>query len=505
MFIALDDLKHRSVSAALWGAGGTVLRILLQIVSQIIMARLLGPEQFGLFATALVVLFMTSLFADAGLAYGIVQQPTVTSGNIRFIFTWQMVISTLIAIALFWGAPSVAAAFADDRLAPLIQMLAVASIIAAAGGVSGALLRRQLDFRTLNIAAVVSYAIAFFGVGIPMALAGFKVVALITAFLLQGFIQTAMYYRQVHHPVKPLFWDKDGPSIISFGANVFATNVVNFLMSSLDRTIVSALLGVTAAGLYATMQNLINVPAQTALGALQPVFYSASSRMQGNLAQLRQAYRAMLSAVFLFSTPVFVAVALVSHTFILALYGNKWEGGDTVLTPLALAVPALLLMGLSTPVLWTAGFPRREFLVQVPLLFVWVAVCYAAAKFGGLSAVSWSVLGMYVLRAAAIMGLTMSAVKMPVRELFGLLVPGIVVAGIVGGIAALAEYAAKQLPIAPQAQLAFIVIACGAAMVIALRMVRPLMSHDLKRLLAVAAARVPAGNARQAFGHVLGV
>ena len=489
----------------LWGAGGTFLRILLQIVSQIIMARLLGPEQFGLFATALVVLFFINLIADTGLSYGIVQQPTVTDGNIRFIFTWQMVISTLISIAMFWGAPFVAMAFGDARLTPLVELLSIASIINAAGSVSGALLRRRLDFQTLNIASVVSYAIAFFGVGIPMAIAGFNVLALITAFLLQGFIQTAMYYRRVHHPVRLLFWDKDAPGILSFGANVFGTNIVNFVMSSLDRAIVSATLGVTSAGLYATMQNLINVPAQTAMNTLQPVFYSASSKMQSNIGQLRQAYRAMLAAVFLLAAPVFGAISVVAQTFILALYGNKWVGGEAVLTPLALAVPALVLMGLSTPVLWTAGYPRREFQVQVPMMLVWAIVCYCAAKFGNLTIVSWTVCGMYVFRAAVIIGFTLAAVHMPAKELMRLLTPGLAVGIAVAVAAALADAGARLLAVSPQAQLALVVAACGVAMLLALRLAQPLMPEDLRRLLAIATARVPQGNVRQAFGRVLGV
>lgn len=501
----MDDLKNRSVSALIWGVGGTGLRVLIQVVSQIILARLLGPEQFGLFATGLVVIFFTGLFADAGLAYGLVQRAVVTDHNIRFIFTWQMVISILIAAVLYWQAPLIAAGFGDGRLAMVVRWLAATSIVTAAGSTSSALLRRNLDFRTLNIAAVLSYAIAFFAVGIPMALAGFNVLALVSAFVLQAFIASAIVYARLRHSVRPLFWDKDAPEIIGFGTTVFATNVVNWVMSSLDRAIVSASLGVTAAGLYSTMQNLVNVPAQSALSMLQPVFYSASSKVQGNLAQLRTGLRAMLSAIMLFVTPVFVAVALVAQTFVLALYGTKWAGGESVLAPLAIAIPAVLLMGLATPVLWTAGFPRREFQAQLPMSFLWAIVCLWAARSGSLPLVSWAVCGMFFLRAAVILRLTLAAVAMPVADLPRLFAPGLLVSAIVAVAAIGADELARSHTSGPQLQLGVIVAACAVAMMLGLRVTSTLFPPELTSLLASLMARVPAGGGRQVFGLVLGI
>jgi lipopolysaccharide exporter len=253
------------------------------------------------------------------------------------------------------------------------------------------------------------------------------------------------------------------------------------------------------------MQNLINVPAQSALAMLQPVFYSASAKMQGNQGHLRQGLRAMFAAVMLFVTPVFIAIAVVARTFILALYGAKWAGGETVLTPLALAVPAIFLMGLSTPVLWTAGYPRREFQVQLPMAVVWAAVCFAAARYGTLAIVCWAVLAVYVLRAAVIVGMTSAAVALPARELPGLLGPGLIVSAIVAVAAISADGVSGLFNAGPQLRLASIVVTCGIAMLAGLRLVHALLPGELKSLLVRVVDRVPRGNIRRAIGQVLGV
>ena len=67
-----DGLKKQGISAIIWGASGSVLRICLQFAGQIILARILGPEPFGIFAVGIVIVFFSTIFADAGLAYGLI-------------------------------------------------------------------------------------------------------------------------------------------------------------------------------------------------------------------------------------------------------------------------------------------------------------------------------------------------------------------------------------------------------------------------------------------------
>ena len=135
----------------LWGALGAVLRAFLQIVSQVILARLLGPEQFGLFALALVVVFFSAFFADVGLAYGLIQRKVVHDDDIRFVFTWQVVLGAVITVALFALAPWIASFYADQRLVPVVQWLSLTPLIGALGSTSSTLLRKDLNFESLNL------------------------------------------------------------------------------------------------------------------------------------------------------------------------------------------------------------------------------------------------------------------------------------------------------------------------------------------------------------------
>src|SRR5690606_28810324 len=118
------DLRDRAIGGVLWSAFGTALRVGMTLAAQIALARILGPEPFGLFAVALVVIALSSLFAEVGLAYGLIQKPEVGPRDIRFAFTWQVLLGLRALGVVLAGAGRVAAAMDEPRAAGLLRALA---------------------------------------------------------------------------------------------------------------------------------------------------------------------------------------------------------------------------------------------------------------------------------------------------------------------------------------------------------------------------------------------
>ncbi|MGE0315572.1 MAG: lipopolysaccharide biosynthesis protein [Lautropia sp.] len=492
-----SNLKHRSISAVLWGTVGAFMRIGLQIVAQIVLARILGPEQFGLFAMGLVVIFFSSFFADVGLAYGLIQRKVVSDEDIRFVFTWQMVLGLLITVVLFVAAPAIARFYDDQRLVDVVQWLSLTCVIGALGSAASTLLRRELDFKTLNLAAAISYAVGFLVVGIPMALLGFGVESLIAAFLTQMFIQALICFLKRRHPVRPLFWQPAAMELIRFGGTVFATNLVNWVMNSVDRLVVGRTMSMTSAGLYSTVHNFISAPTIQALSLLQSVLYSASARVQDSTEKLQSGLRTMSGIVGLAVMPVFFTVAVVAPTFMHAVYGHKWVGGEVVLAPLAVAMPALLLMGMATPILWTSGNTTKEFRIQIPIAIVWLVVLVAVSHLGSLALLSWAVCGLFYLRAGVIVQATLNAIGMRPIEWLSLLRPGLVVSAGVMLAAWLTDHGLASVVPIDLLRLLIVVAVSGVAFVAMLRAVRGLLSGEVLELFVRLSDRVPAGKGRR--------
>ena len=499
-----QDLRHRSISAVLWGALGAFLRAFLQVFAQIILARLLGPEQFGVFALALVVVFFSSFFADVGLAYGLIQRKVVRDEDIRFVFTWQAILGTVTTLIVFVSAPYVAEFYGDARLVEVVRWLSISCLIGAVGSTAVTLLRKDLNFRAINLATVISYAIGFLLVGVPMAVMGFGVESLVAAFLVQMSVQTGYQMMARPHPKRPLLWQPASRELLGFGGTVLVTNLVNWVMNSIDRVVVGRMMTITAAGLYSTVSNFISGPTITVLAMLQSVLYSASARVQDNAESLRTGLRTMFGIVGVAFVPVFFTIAVVAATFMRAVYGERWVGGEVVLTPLALAMPAVLMMGLSTPILWTSGNVKQEFKLQIPIAILWTVVLVAVSRSESLAVLSWSILVLYYVRAAVIVGATIRAVQLPFTEVLRLLGPGLLVAaGVMAAASGVDRGMAALLPDAV-ARLLVIIVASALALVVMLRLVRGLLPGEVIDMVLRLSDRLPGmarGAVRRLFGH----
>jgi lipopolysaccharide exporter len=500
-----ESIGRRSITAMLWGAGGSALRIGLQVLAQIILARILGPELYGVFAVALVIVLLSSLFADVGLAYGLIQKATVSDDDIRFVFTWQVAMGLAATVVVLVAAPWLAQLYDDPGLVPVIQLLAASCFINASAATSGALLRRELDFKSLNVAAVVSYGIGFFLVGIPLAWIGAGVMSLVAAYLVQAAIMAVMLYWRVRHSVTPLFWQPGAPAMLSFGGTVLATNLLNWVMNGIDRAIVGTWLGLQAAGLYATAYNLISAPLMTVLALLQSVFYSASSKVQDDPERMRRGLSALFGAVTLFLAPVFAGVAVAADAIVHTLYGPKWAGAGSVLAPLALAMPVYLLMGLAIPVLWASGATRKEFQLQLPIAAIWIGALWLVARTGSLTLLSWAVLGLFAIRALVLVGATLRAVNMPAGDAWRVMLPGIGVTMVVGMATLLADRMARGWS-SDEAILLLIDIAVSAvAMAAGLRIFGRWIDDAVLDLLRQTAGRLPGKWGMELLRLLLGI
>jgi lipopolysaccharide exporter len=393
----MQDLKARSVHAFLWGGGILFAKLAIQILAQVVLARVLGPEQYGLFAMAVIVISLSNFLADVGIAYGLIQRQDLTDAHIRFVFTWQVVIGALVSIAIVGLSGPIAGLFKEPRVADLLFTMAPICFVQAATAVSVNMLKRDMDFKTLQIGQSVGYLVGYVGVGIPLALAGWQVMSLVCAWLVQVTLTFALLFVRVKHRVTPLFLHSDAKGMAGFGVKALATNLVNWMISNVDRVVIARTFQSTDVGLYTTPYNLVYTPTMSLMSVIQPVMYSACAKVQGQEKSITNAYLTLVAAVCLFAMPVFLVIATVAETFVLALYGLAWRDAARVLTPMALSMPLYMLWNITTPPLWTNGRTRLEFLMQSPLVFIWAVASVAAANHS-MTAVAWAVFGLMLLR-----------------------------------------------------------------------------------------------------------
>lgn len=379
----------------------TVGRFGLQLLAQVVLARMLGPDIYGVFGMGLVVFNFINFLASFGFAWSLSRLKDVADEDIRYAFTWQALMGTGGAIALYAFAPWVADYFRDPRVQDIVRWMALASLINAVGAVSGHLMRRQLNFRASGLIQFGSYAAGYIFVGLPMAFMGAGVNALVAAWMVQALVAAIAGYWVCPHPVKPLLVGPQSREMLKVGAAVFFTNLANWAVSNLDRMVLGRYLNAQSMGLYTAGYNLANMPNSLLLGALQPVFMATGVQVQDELGRLRNAYVQVLATIWVLLLPMFVALAWMSPDIVALLYGAAWHEAGPVLAILFLGMPGFVTWGMSTPILWNTGRAHHEVLLQLPQLPI-VALAFYWVASHGVNAIAAVASGVLVLRGAVV-------------------------------------------------------------------------------------------------------
>jgi O-antigen/teichoic acid export membrane protein len=225
------------------------LRQGLQFAATIILARLLAPEDFGIFALLTFLTSFSIVFVQGGLTIALVQRQSTSHSEESAIFWWNLMASLITGAGFVAVAPAFAAFFGQPVLVPLVAVAAVHLILSAAGAVQTALLTRALRFDLLTgagaasslISGVVAIAAAFMGAGIWALALQFVSQALINTFALWLLLKwrPLMHFR--FETIRRLF---------GFGFWVSIGNVMDVLYTNGISLLIGKLYGLRELGFY---------------------------------------------------------------------------------------------------------------------------------------------------------------------------------------------------------------------------------------------------------------
>lgn len=158
------------------------------------MARLLDPAAFGLVAMSGVVLRFGSYFAQMGIGPALVQKENLSAEDISAGFTSCFLLSIIFFILAWLLAPLSTYLFDNTALIPIIRVMALSFVLTGLSTTATSLLRRNLEFGSLAIIDIASYALGYGAVGVVLAFNGFGVWSLVVAALSQGVLSASLAY-----------------------------------------------------------------------------------------------------------------------------------------------------------------------------------------------------------------------------------------------------------------------------------------------------------------------
>jgi O-antigen/teichoic acid export membrane protein len=368
----MKDLKQRTIRGGFARLAAQGANFAVNFGALMVMARLLGPADYGLVGMVTAVTGVLSLFRDFGLSAAAVQRPVLSDEEASTLFWINVLIGAGLALLGVAMAPAVAIFYHDSRLVAVTVVMAAGFLFNSAGIQHGAHLQREMRFTALAIiyaaGAVVSAAI-----GISAALAGFGYWALVAVNVTNPLVITVgcwMNARWIPRLPRKLVGVH---SMIRFGGTLTLNGLVAYVAYNLEKILLGRFWGAAALGIYGRAYNLINIPTSNLNSAAGEVTFSALSRLQAEPARLRSYFLKAYSLVLALTLPVTVIFALFSRDVILLVLGPKWSAAAPILRLLA---PTILIFAVINPLGWlmySVGLVARSLkiaLVFAPLIIM---------------------------------------------------------------------------------------------------------------------------------------
>ncbi|MBW3621287.1 MAG: lipopolysaccharide biosynthesis protein [Actinobacteria bacterium] len=424
---APDELGRRTIAGIHWSYVQTIVSAGLQIVMAAVLARLLTPAAFGLVALANLSLRFVTYFAKAGIAPAVIQKRDLDDVDVRAAFTSSVGLGLLFGSLVWAGSPLAAAIFRDPGLVPVLRWMSLAVPLAALGAVADALLYRDLRLRALAVRRISSYVIGYLGVGLPLAVAGAGVYALVAAVLTQIGVGAALAYAVVRHPVTPSFDRQAHRSIFGFGSRVSVISFFEFIGDELDTMAVGRFTGTSAVGVYNRAYLIVRLPLEHATTSLSSVLFPAFSATQDDVPKLARGYLAAISGAAGIVLPLVAGIGVAAPEVVLVLLGEQWTDAIPVVPWIAAAGAVSALSHFSGVVAEARATLNPKLAIAVSNVVVFAGLLWLA-RGHGLWAYGAALAGSEVYAQTLYVRLTARVIESPVRRVLAAYVPGVLAA-----------------------------------------------------------------------------
>jgi len=343
------------------------------IVIFFVLARLLSPEDMGIYAAIWSVLLFLEVFTEQGLADAIIQAKEITKSQINTVFLVNLGMALVTTVAIIFNADKIAALVKMPDIAYPLQVATLALIFNAVGFCQLALYRRNFEYRWLAIRTLTATLISG-AVGITIAYYGYGAWALIVQFILAALINTIWLW--VRPLWKPSFdFSFNGlKNLMQFSIKLMSARLCDATSTRAFEFVIAAWLGAATLGIYSVGSRIYTIMLQLLSSVVLDVAHSGFSRLAEDKVKFLSSYYQSIIATSAIAVPIFVILAAVANEFCVALFGSKWSESGSILHLLALLGAVQAVQQINVAAINALGFTGIQFIVAFLRALAIVAV-----------------------------------------------------------------------------------------------------------------------------------
>lgn len=313
-----------------WGSQG------IQFVVFFVLARLLGPQAFGLIALAQIFLRLIQSLTKQGFTQVLIQRDHLDKDHLDTAFWSNIGITSSLTVLCILFAQQVSVWFDEPLLSQIIPWLSINFILVALNDVQRALLMREFDYKTIATRTFIAAPVSGI-IGILMAFWGFGVWSLVGKTLSENAITVILLWRVSNWRPSFSFSIACFKELFDFQINIVGLSVLGTVNSQIDKFLIGYYIDSTTLGYYVVANKVAGLVAGLIGGATQKIALPMFSRLKTNLSQLQEIFCKITQVISFIAFPVFFGIVVLAAEIIFVAFGPEW----------AVAVPLMQILAFS--------------------------------------------------------------------------------------------------------------------------------------------------------------
>lgn len=318
----MSNLKKQAISGVIWTFAQQFSVQLINFGVQIILARLLMPEDFGLIAMLMVFISIGQFLMDGGMTSSLIRMKEPKQVDYSTVFVTNFGVSLIIYTLVFITAPFIADFYGQELLKNILRVFALTFVIRSLVAVHVAKLTKEMNFKTqmkLQIPSTIVGAI----VGVLMAYSGYGVWSLVWLNLTQTIVFTLQNWIFIKWRPSLIFDKNRFKYHFNFGYKLTLSGLLDTIYNDAYRIVIGKFFSPAQVGFFNQAETMRLFPVQQIGSVMGKVTYPLFSNIDGD-DKLRSAYKTTMKLVLFVVIPIMLILILIAEEGFVLLFGEKW-------------------------------------------------------------------------------------------------------------------------------------------------------------------------------------
>ncbi|WP_244471896.1 lipopolysaccharide biosynthesis protein [Rhizobium phaseoli] len=376
------NVKKKAVEATLWSVVRIGVDQVFSFIVFVVIARILGPVEVGLFAIGMIVAEIGRIFATSGFSDAVTKAGADDEEIVSRVAFWGNVGMAVVCAALITVlARPISWLMATDRLEGVLTALAWTLPISAGGAIHMARQLRRFGHKTLAIRSIVAGLIGSV-VAVWAAYHNFGVYALVIQRFITELVTTLTAWLAFRWWPSVKFTRAQLIEVLPFSASMSASKLIGVINSRVQDMIIGIFVGAASVGFYRVARRTIDMLSIGTLTPISTVSVNLFVAIREDQAKVKQTFTRLLSVSGALSFPAFFGLAAIAKDLVTILYGERWLDVVPLMQALSLfCIPSLISL-LFLPVLTSFGQSKKALRFTTIQFIVTVILALVAAPFG---------------------------------------------------------------------------------------------------------------------------